>query len=395
MLVSLMMAVSALSIDLMLPAFAAMRDSFGLDPDSTEIAGIVTAFLLGLAVAQLAYGPLADRFGRKPVLYGGFAIFAVGAAGAALAPSLTWLLAARFVWGIGAAAPRVLGVTIIRDVYEGDRMARAMSFVMAIFIIVPIFAPFVGALIVAVAPWRWVFWFCVLYVTVIAVWTMMRLPETLNPAHRIAGNPRAIVAAIREVTRHPRTMSYGAMSIFLFGAFITYLSTSEIIISDVFRRPNLFPIIFGGLATVAGLSVLTNTRVISRLGTRRALHRLLVGYLLAAIVVLALALAWDGRPPIVVFIVGFAVLMAMHSMLIPTVNTYAMGPVGHVAGSASAVLGTVATAGGALIGALLSPTFNGTILPLSWGFAGAGVIAVGLALWTERGRLDLVGPNRT
>ena len=183
-LLSMTIALGALSIDLMLPAFGEIRAAFDMPPDSSATAAIVTAYMVGLSSAQIFYGPFSDRFGRKPVLAAGFALYALGAAAAALAPTFGWLLAGRVLWGMGAAGPRVLAISIIRDTHEGDRMARTMSFIMAVFILVPVFAPSVGAAILLVAPWRALFWFCVGYVGLIALWAV-RLPETLPPERRI------------------------------------------------------------------------------------------------------------------------------------------------------------------------------------------------------------------
>lgn len=174
--ISATMALMALAIDLMLPAFDDIRSDFGLDPDSGEAASVITVFFPGLAVAQVFYGPLADRFGRKPILYSGIVVYIAGAIGSALAPSFELLLVARFVWGIGAAGSRVVAVAIVRDRFVGNQMARAMSQIMAIFVLVPVFAPLVGASIIAVAPWRAVFWFCVVWAIAIVFWSCRSWP---------------------------------------------------------------------------------------------------------------------------------------------------------------------------------------------------------------------------
>jgi DHA1 family bicyclomycin/chloramphenicol resistance-like MFS transporter len=149
------MALTALGIDLMLPAFGAIRFDLGLAEDSTAIAGLVTAYFLGLAVGQLAYGPIADRFGRRPALYAGYIVYGLAALVTALAPTLPLLLVARFVWGVGAAGPRVVTLAMVRDAFEGEQMSRTMSMIMAVFILVPVVAPTVGAAVAAVSSWRW------------------------------------------------------------------------------------------------------------------------------------------------------------------------------------------------------------------------------------------------
>jgi DHA1 family bicyclomycin/chloramphenicol resistance-like MFS transporter len=382
-LVSMIMALGALSIDLMLPAFPDIRADFGLAADSTQVSGIISAFLLGLAVGQIPYGPFSDRFGRKPVLYVGFGIYALGAAGAALAPSLPLVLAARFVWGLGAAGPRVLAISMVRDVSEGDRMARTLSFVMAVFILVPILAPSLGALINAVAPWRTLFWFCVVFVMAVGLWAL-RLPETQDPSDRLELRFDGIARAAREVMKNRTTAGYTLAMTASFGAFVSYLATSEIIVGEVFGRAEIFPIVFGGFAAVMGAAMLGNARIVEKIGSKVLVHRVLLGYVVIASMLVALSVVTDGRPPFILFLVGFAAMLSMHGLLIPNFNTVAMTPMGHVAGTASAIIGTVSTAGGTLLGALFDRTFNSTITPLSIAFFTMGVTALAAVTWAER-----------
>lgn len=389
-LLSMIMALTALSIDLMLPAFPDIRSDFALAPDSTAVTGIVSAFLLGLAVGQIPYGPISDRFGRKPVLYAGFAIYAAGAIGAALAPTLPLILVARFVWGVGAAGPRVLAISIIRDVREGDQMSRMMSFVMAVFILVPVIAPTLGAAIIIVAPWRTLFWFCAAFVFVIALWAL-RLPETQSPADRLELRFDRVARAARLVVTNRTSVGYTLAMTASFGAFVSYLATSEIIVGDVFDRASIFPLVFGGFAAVMGAAMLTNARIVSRVGAQRLVHRVLVAYVAIATGLVIVALLTDGHPPFLVFLLGFALMLAAHALLIPNFNTVAMTPLGHVAGTASAIIGTVSTGGGTALGAIFDRTYNGTITPLSLAFLGVGICALAIVAWTERGELALRG----
>lgn len=385
-LLAMSMALAALGIDLMLPAFGAIRSELGLAPDSTAVAGIVTAYFLGLAGGQVLYGPLADRFGRRPTLYLGYAVYAVGAVAATLSPSLPLLLVSRLVWGLGAAGPRVVTLTIIRDTFEGERMSRAMSFVMAVFILVPVLAPTLGAVLVEAGSWRWVFGGCVVAVAVMAVWGL-RLPETLLVEHRLELSFGRVARAAREVVSHRQTAAYSLALTALYGVFISYIGSAEIIFGETFDAAAAFPRIFGGLAAVMGVAMLFNARVVGGLGTRRLAHGVLVGYLVSAALLVAVAVATDGRPPLPLFLAGMAAMLFSHALLIPNFNTIAMQPMAHVAGTASSVIGAVQIAVGALLGAALDRAFDGTILPLSLGFLFYGVIAFGLVLFAESGRL--------
>jgi len=385
-LMAMIMALTALSIDLMLPAFDEIRADFGLAADSTQTAGIVTSLFFGLAVAQLAYGPLADRFGRKPVLYGGFAIYAIGAVGSALAPTLTWLFVSRFIWGIGAAGGRVIVLAIVRDRYQGPRMARIMSFMVAVFVLVPILAPGLGALLLTFAPWRGLFWFCVVYVAAIAVW-LTRLPESLDPSNRIPLSFAGVAAAARKVMTNRQTVGYTLVLTFLFGVFLSYLASSELIWNDVFGLGDWFPLIFGGLAVIMGGASLFGASIVGRLGVRRLVHVALLAYLTFAALLVLLAIATAGRPGFWPFVVLLAAALAMHALLIPNVNTMAMAPVGEVAGTASALIGSISMGFGALIGSSIDRAFNGTVSPFSVAFLVGALAAIGVVVITERGRL--------
>lgn len=385
-LLAMSMALAALGIDLMLPAFGVIRVDLGLAADSTAVAGLVTAYFLGLAAGQLLYGPLADRFGRRPALYLGYGIYGAGALLATFAPTLGLLFASRFVWGLGAAGPRVVTLAVIRDSFRGEQMSRAMSFVMAVFILVPVIAPSVGALVVGVASWRWLFAGCAAAVGVMALWSL-RLPETLRPEHRLPLRFGRIMRAAREVVAHRQTAAYTLAMTSLYGVFTSYIGSAEIIFTETFDRAEAFPVIFGGLAATMGVAMLVNARVVGRFGTRRMGHGVLIAYVAAAAMLVVLSVATGGRPPLWAFLIGLGAMLAAHALLIPNFNTIAMEPMGAIAGTASSVMGTVQLAVGALLGALLDQAFDGTVLPIAWGFLGYGVLALALVVWAERGKL--------
>ena len=383
-LLSAVMALGALGVDLVLPAFGDMRAEFALAADSNRVAGVVTVYVLGLAGGTLLFGPLSDRFGRKPALNLGFAIYTLGAVGAALAPSLELVLLSRLVWGVGAAGPRTVSLSIIRDLYVGDRMARMMSFIFAVFIVIPIIAPSLGAGIVAVAPWRWVFWLTVVVAVVVAAWAL-RLNETMDPAAKLALKPGELVRAARTVLGNRQTTGYMLALTFSFGAFISYLASSQLIVDDILDSSDLFPFIFGGLAAVMGVAMLVNANIVERLGVRRVVRRTLAFYITASFAFLLIALATNGTPSLWVFFVSFAVLLSMHALLIPNTNSVAMDPMGEIAGTAAAVIGAVSTGGGAALGAAIDHAYNGTVTPLAIGFVASSIAAALAVLWADRG----------
>jgi len=387
----MIMALGALAIDVMLPAFDDIREHYGLPADSTKVAQVVTAFLLGMALAQFFYGPLADRFGRKPVLYAGFAIYGLGAIGSLLAPSLELLLLSRFIWGVGAAGPRVVSISIVRDLFSGEAMAKAMSYIMAVFIMVPILAPSIGAGLIAIFPWQSVFAFGLVVVIAMAIWARV-LPETLDPANRLPIDRRAITAAIKEVVTNRIALGYTLAMTMTFGVFTSYLASSERIFGDIYGRPDQFPFIFGGIAAVMGVGVLTNARLVERVGANRMVHIILVSYVTAALVFWAVTAAAGGNPAFWIFLVGMVLMLSQHALLIPNFNTIAMLPLGHIAGTASSVIGTTTVAGGALVGSVIDRQFTDTVTPIVASFAILGALALGFVLWAERGKL-FAGPE--
>jgi len=371
-LLAMMMAIIALSVDLMLPAFGDIRADFGLTPDSNALAGLITVFLLGLALAQVVYGVLSDRYGRRPIIYTGLAIYIVGAAASALAPTLGWLLVARFLWGLGAAAPRVVTLSVVRDTYQGDQMAKVMSFIMAIFILVPVFAPTLGALLTGWFTWRGMFGFTVIAAIAVWVWAV-RLPETLHPEDRRSRGWSQVVQAGRKVLTTRSTMTYTLALTFMFGVFVSYLATSELIFSEVFGRGDQFPLIFGVLASVMGVGMLLNAPLVERFGLVRLIRAVTIGYLAVTTGLVILAVGSGGVPNFWVYAAGLMMAFACHALLIPNINSAAMTPMGAVAGTASAVTGTLSLAGGALIGVVIDRSFDGTVTPLSVAFLVGGV----------------------
>lgn len=378
-LLAFSMALTALGIDLLLPAFGAIRVEYGLAADSNATSGLVTAYFLGLAFGQLLYGVLADSLGRRRALYLGYAIYLLGAVLSFFAPSLATLYAARALWGLGAAGSRVVTLAVIRDTWAGDRMSRAMSFVLAVFITVPILAPALGQAIIEVAPWRWVFGACAVGVGLVAVWAL-RLPETLDEEHRLPLQADRLLAAAKAVVKEPRTMWPALAMTALYGVFTSWIASSELIIGDVFDRGAQFPLIFGGLAAALGVGMLLNARVVDRVGTRTVTRWATSGYVLASVAFAALALLYDGVPPFWGFAAVLAVVLGAHALLVPNINSLAMEHVGHVAGTASSVIGAMQIAGGALLGSVLDRTLDGSVTPLALGFLCYGVLCA-LLLW--------------
>ena len=366
-MLSAVMALMAMAIDLMLSAFDEMRLSFGLDPNSNEVAGVVTVFFMGLAVAQLFFGPITDRFGRKSVLYSSVAVYVLGAVGSALAPTLPLLLVARFVWGVGAAGARVVATAVARDLFEGVEMARAMSQIMAVFVLVPVIAPTVGAGIVAILPWRAVFWACAIWAVAMAAWTR-RLPESLPPERRRRLDRSDIASAYAEFARTRPTLWFSISSVFLQSVFTMYLASAELIVSEIFGRRSAFPVVFGVIAIGFGIAALVNGRLVGRFGVRPVMNTMLVSLIIGAVLLVAVTLAGDGTPSFWVFMPLLAVLLAQFMFLMPNMNAEALEPVPHIAGTASSLSGGLRMAGGAVLGGIVAARIDTSLTPFALAF---------------------------
>jgi DHA1 family bicyclomycin/chloramphenicol resistance-like MFS transporter len=368
------MAVTALGIDSVLPAFPEIREAMGLEEDATEVAGLITFFLIGSSAGLLPAGLLADRYGRRSVMLGGLVLYVAGALGALLAPTLPLMFAARFVWGLGSAGPRVAAMAMIRDAYEGDRMAKQMSFMMAVFILVPTFAPAVASGLLQLGPWQIVFWMCALAGAALLV-LALRLPETLEPADRLALSAGDVGRSCRTVLIAPGSYGYLISLTALFGVFISYIASSEIILDEVFDLSDWFPLFFGVMSLVMGAGMLLNGRIVERVGLDRLSGLVFVANLVAVAILLAVALATDGTPSIWLFAVALAPILFTVQMLLPNLMTASMKPLAHVAGTAAAIFGVVPGVVGAVIGAVIDSQFDGTITPLAIGFVVSNTIA--------------------
>ncbi|MGZ4723646.1 MAG: multidrug effflux MFS transporter [Ilumatobacteraceae bacterium] len=375
----LSMASAAISIDLILPAFSRIRADLGLVPGSAATAGLVTAFFLGMAVGPIPFGLLADRFGRRLVLLATCALFVGGALAAAAVPSLHWMLWARFVWGLGAAGLRVIAVATIRDRFGGADMARELAFAMTVFILVPVVAPVLGAGLIKIMPWRGTFVVCAAFGAAIALWSL-RLPETLPVDRRQPLQMRQVWIVTAAMARSRAALLYTLASVAIFGAFSSYLASSERVVDEVFHRRSWFPFIFGGIAILMGAGSMSVGRNVERIGLDRLIRWSLIAYTVAAVAMYSVSLDAGGHPAFWPYIVLLALVLVGHNVLFPNLNAAAMEPVGHVAGTAAAVYATVTTAAGAIVGSWLDHAFDGTVNRFSLAFGVAGVVSLGMVL---------------
>jgi len=388
-LIAALMALTALSIDIMLPALPQIGASLGVS-DENERQLIIIMYMAGFAVGQLFYGALSDRLGRKPVLLAGLGIFLVGTLGALWASTFHVLLFARFVQGLGAASPRVVAIAVVRDLFNGRQMARVMSFAMMIFILIPVFAPSVGQALIHLGNWHWMFGVLFAMGLMVALWSMLRLSETSEVvlAHRRA---LSLTASLNAVLTTPRTMAYGIAGGLMFGCLLAYIASSQQVFVGLYGLGQAFPVIFGAIASVMVFASFTNAQLVGRLGMRRLSHSALAGFI-AVSAILVLIAAVTQHVPLWVFGFLLATMFFLFGLIAPNFNAIAMEPQGHNAGMASSVVGALSTAIGAACGGLIGSAFNGTVLPLGLGFFGCALLSA-LIIVAVEGRSGLFGRN--
>ncbi|MEY4982015.1 MAG: hypothetical protein RIR62_281 [Pseudomonadota bacterium] len=364
-LMAMLFAMVAFSIDAMLPALPQIAAE--LSPDAPNAAQLIlTAFVFGMGVGTLFTGPLSDTFGRKRVIIGGAMLYSAGALLAYVAPTLETVLAARALQGLGAAAPRIAALALVRDLYKGRDMARIVSFTMMIFTLVPALAPFMGQGIMALGGWRTIFLAFLVFALVACLWLGLRQPETLPPAARRPLSAAALWQAAGEVLSHPVIRVSIAVQTLIFAALFATLSTTQPIFDQTFGQGDNFPIWFALIAVCGGTSSFLNSRLVGRVGMRRMVSGALV--LQAGFTALMLSALLAGVwPPSLAFAAHLVWTIGVFYMVGPTIgnlNALALEPVGHIAGMAASLSGAIATVTSVMLAAPVGLMFDGTAVPL-------------------------------
>ena len=387
-LIAAMMAINALAIDSMLPALPHIGEALGVrDPNARQ--WVITAYLLGFGLAQLAYGSLADRYGRKPVLMAGLTLYTVFAALCAFSTSFETLLIARFLTGLGAASTRVLSVSIVRDCYSGRQMARVMSLAFIVFLATPIIAPSLGQGIMLFASWRWIFGVLSIFALIVMAWAAIKLPETQHPEDRIPISVAGVSAAFKTALTDRVAMGYTVASTLVLAGLFGFLNSSQQVFSEVLGAGDIFPLIFAAIAGTMALSSLLNSRIVGRRGMRRVSHWAVIGFVAFAGAHAVIAMA--GHETLATFALMQAGMMFCFGLTMSNFGAIAMEPLGHLAGAAASVQGFITTIGGALFGFLIGQLYNGTTVPLTLGYTGFGLAGLLVVLLTEKGKLFQAG----
>ena len=383
-IIAAMMAMAGLAIDTMLPALPAIGSSLGV-ADENKRQLIITAFLLGFGGAQLFYGSISDRFGRRPILLLGIAAYVVFSAGVAVAPNFESVLVFRVLQGVAVAATRVVTVSVVRDCYGGRQMARVMSLAFMVFLAVPVLAPSIGQFFLVFLAWRGLFWVLAGYGLIVLTWIAARLPETLHPEYRRPIDVSSVFLAVRRALTTRQAVGYMLAQTMIQSALYGFLNSVEQIFADGFHAARLMPAVFAVIAGAMAVASLVNSRIVERLGTRRVSHTALIGFVTIEVVHFGIALS--GHESLVTFSLCQAFAMFCFGLSMANFGAIAMEPMAEIAGTAASVQGFTTTVGGAVLGFGIGQSFDGTSLPMTAGFATAGALALVIILITERGRL--------
>ena len=379
-----LMALNALAIDAMIPALPDIGRSLDVARENDRQL-VVVAYFIGFASTQLIWGPLADRFGRKPVLAAGITLYTIFALLCAIAGSFPLLIAGRVAMGASAAVTRVLVVAMVRDLFENEAMARVMSLVFMVFMVVPVLAPSIGQAILLLAPWRWIFLVLATYGIVMLTWSWIRLPETLHPEYRRSLNWRDMGGAMAQTLRDRQSLGYTLALAVIFGALTAYIASIQQIVFDAFQRPEAIGLVFGVVAAPMALASWTNSRIVERFGLRRVGHGGALVFM--AVTVAHAAIATSGGETLPIFIIFQALAMGSFALTSSNLSTLAMEHMAPIAGTASAVQGVIGTIGGAGIGFTIGRSFDGSATPFITGTATCAAIALALVVLTEPKRL--------
>lgn len=380
-LMAALMSSVALALDALLPALDLIGRAVG-SQDPTQNQWLITLFFLGVGSGPLLFGPVSDSIGRKPIVYVGFGLFILASLLCVYSDSLGWMVFGRFLQGVALSAPRTISIAMIRDRFSGDYMARIMSFVTVVFILVPVIAPALGKAILDLYGWRAIFYFQVGFGMLVALWFWLRQPETLPLRNRTSFRAAILVRGFREVFQYRRTILFTLIWGFVTGSFLVYLSTSQWIFEVQYGAEDLFPYLFAALAITIGTATFLNGSLVVRFGMRKLIAISLISFTAIALVYVLL-FSGRGNPPIWT-LMGFLCLQFFAiGFLFGNLRAMAMEPLGHIAGLGAAITGFLATALSVTLSAWIGSFVDQTALPMFVGFLACGLVALLLLAYSH------------
>ena len=378
------MALNPLAMDMMLPALPNIASAFHI-ADANKPQAVLSTFLLGFGVGQFIMGPLSDRFGRRPVLVDGMALYCIASVIAIAASSFETLLLARALQGLGTSATRVIATSIVRDCYAGRRMASVMSLAMMVFIAVPVIAPSLGEAVLLLTYWRGIFIVLMVYGVLALVWSAMRMPETLPESERKSLALRDVLGAYRQTVTNRQTLGYALAAGGIQGSLFAFVFSSEQVFTEIYGLGPYFPLAFAAIAIGIAFAGFLNARFVGRFGMRVISHGALVGFVAAGgLTLLAVKL---HALPLLLFMALAAMMMFAFGLMIANFTSLAMEPQGHIAGTASSLYGSITTLLGIGVGVTIGQSYDGTLVPFATGFFLCGLASLTVVVWAEKGRL--------
>lgn len=383
-MIATLMATNAIAIDIMLPAMSDMSHSLHLTGQNDQHY-IIFSYLVGFGLSQLLFGPISDRYGRRKPIIAGLIFYSLSSIACAFAPNFAWLLILRAIQGIGAAATRVLTISIVRDVYGGRQMAEVMSIVMMVFMIVPVVAPAIGQAIMVLGHWQFIFIFMTIAGFIIAAWVYFRLPETLYEERPLTFS--SVGQSLWMVLSNRVALCYTLAFSLVLGSLFCTLNTSQQIYDGIYHLGPWFPAAFALVAAFQALSSFLNSVFVGRFGMRTISHVLLLIFCITSLIWFIWCCVQGGSIPFVYFMLLLIVIMFSYGGLGANFNSLAMEPLGKVAGTASSVFGFLQTVIGAGLGFVIAQRFDGTTIPIAGGFLVLSCGSIILVLIAERGRL--------
>jgi DHA1 family bicyclomycin/chloramphenicol resistance-like MFS transporter len=382
-LTAMMMSLVALSVDTMLPALSEIGRDLGVtDSNSSQL--IISLFFLGMAFGQLIYGPASDNTGRKPAIYVGYALFITGCVLSLVATNLPVMLAGRFLQGFGTAGPRIVSIAIVRDRHEGSAMARVMSFVMTVFIIVPIIAPAFGQGMLFLAGWRSIFASFLILALLTLVWFALRQPETLPKEKRVPFSFKQIVGTMMIIVGNRSAIGYTVTAGLVFGFFFGYLNSAQQIFQEVYALGAEFPYYFAFLALSIGCASLFNARFVLHHTMQSLVQRALISISTLSAGYFLLALWHNGHPPLWTLMAYLFATFFGTGILFGNLNALAMESLGKIAGIGAGVVGSLSTFISIITGTAIGQSYNGTVLPLIAGFFLLSLASLAAMRWAEQ-----------